>query len=180
MIRKIPAAMLLTVSCVVAHGQGEKPVRSDATYEEKVDWLIEEVGTSEDGLTIRGSIDATDTILYTIIEQMATEEDVASLREEITALRKEIADDPPIALLPPRQVITDVDPTLSKKDIAAELPSKNDEKLRVVSADEFRWAIGILVAVFIAIATFFVTILFRHGVNIGVLQNKADSNSSNA
>ena len=152
----------------MAHGQGEgePPDRS----RDRVDWLIKEVGVSEDGMTIRESIEATDAMLYAAIRQMATEEDVAALREEIERL----------TAAPNRPTDEDianvVDQHLSKKDVTT--PPKTDDKLGFVSTEMFWWAIGLFSTVLVAITTTFASILFRHGVSIGTLSNKIEDNNS--
>ena len=53
-------AVLVSVP-VLAQGEGEPPERM--SLREKVDWIIQELGSSDDGLTIRESIQITDQML---------------------------------------------------------------------------------------------------------------------
>lgn len=52
---------------------GSGPVDGDATLEEKVGWLISEVGSSQDGLSIRDSLGITDEIVFKLMEVLAGE-----------------------------------------------------------------------------------------------------------
>ena len=100
---KIVFVALALAVCVPAWAQGDGPLPQDANRTgEKVEWILDELGYSEDGLTVRDSIKATDLILSALYEHAASAEDfeqtVAELKAD-AALRDErllaLANEPP-------------------------------------------------------------------------------------
>lgn len=63
---KTTLALMAILLCASASGQGDGPVPGNATLEEKVDWIVSELGHSQDGLTVRDSIGVTDLVVFGI------------------------------------------------------------------------------------------------------------------
>lgn len=75
--------VLALANSTTALGQGEGPIPNDLRDREKIDWILREVGTTDDETTIRESIEGTDNLLLEVIRSMASDEDLAELRRQI-------------------------------------------------------------------------------------------------
>ena len=76
-------AGVAVVLCASAFGAGEGQLPREATLEEQVEWLVEEIGTSEDGLTVRKSIELTDQGVREVVEAVSAE--LQALEDSIAA-----------------------------------------------------------------------------------------------
>lgn len=81
------ATMILLACALSAFAQGEGPPDEGLTQPEVIQWLVNEIGSSVDGLTVRESINATDEIMSLVIQTLTEEEQEALPNEVIQEAR---------------------------------------------------------------------------------------------
>ncbi|MDD9962638.1 MAG: hypothetical protein OXU70_11155 [Gammaproteobacteria bacterium] len=85
-------AIVVLTTATVAFGAGEGGA-PDNGLRSNVRWLIDEVGTSDDGLTIRESIERTDAAVLMLIEVLGDHpEQIEALKGDAEQLRSALAE----------------------------------------------------------------------------------------
>lgn len=63
-MKNVAAILTLAYATNTMADPGNGPMPPGMTTDEQIDWIVQEIGHSEDGLTIRGSIEATDYVVF--------------------------------------------------------------------------------------------------------------------
>ena len=139
----------------VAAGQGQGPPPEDLKWRQKIDWLIQEVGVSEDGMTIRESIEGTDSILAFVVSEAIPAEQL----DEVARGLKEVKE-------------TAVDPEELKK-LQNEIQTLQNQRSVLLDPDLLSLVLPMLLALLIAGVGAF----FRLSVKVEALSRKLPDSS---